>query len=148
MKRWGLFIAAMSISLLFWYAGISQAATRAVTADSAGAINIPISELSATLRYYEFSGNGTKVRFFAVLGADGLPRVAFDACEVCGGRLGYEQKGTDIQCRVCGRVFRIDQIGTKNRTPGCWPSYLPFSVKNKVILIKTGDMERGRALFN
>ncbi len=147
MKRWSLSIVVLSVFFILWSAGSSQAATKTVRANAEGLITIPLSELSATARYYEFSDNGTTVRFFAVLGTDGSARVAFDACEVCGGRLGYEQKGTDIQCRTCGRVFRIDEIGTKNHTFGCWPSYLPFSVKNKGVVIKAADLRKERALF-
>jgi uncharacterized membrane protein len=147
MKRWSLFIVTLSVALLILSAGVSLAASRIVKADAAGIVTISLSELSPTARYYEFSADGTTIRFFAVVGAGRSPRVAFDACEVCGGRLGYEQKGTDIRCRACGRVFRIDEIGTKNRTSGCWPSYLPFSVKNGGIVIKAADLKKGRALF-
>jgi len=147
MKRWSIFISVMSASLLFWSAGIAQAATKTVTADAAGIITIPLSELSPTARYYEFSDNGVTVRLFAVLGTDGLARVAFDACEVCGGRLGYEQRGTDIRCRKCGRVFRIDEVGSKNRAYGCWPSYLPFTERGKSIVVKAADLEKAAALF-
>jgi uncharacterized membrane protein len=147
MKRRVFSIVVIAISLLFSVAGTSRAATKTVTADAAGAVTVPVSDVSTTARYYEFSDGATTIRFFAVLGADKKPRVAFDACEVCGGRLGYEQRGTDIQCRACGRVFRIDDVGTKNRTSGCWPSYLPHSVKGANIVIKAADLIRGKVLF-
>ncbi len=145
MKRSTLLIVVM-LSLV-WSAGLATAAATAVTADSSGVITIPLSRLSATARIYDFSATGTTVRFIALMGADGQPRVAFDACEVCGGSLGYEQRGTDIRCRACGRVFRIDDIGTKNRAYGCWPSYLPYRVVGATIVITAVDLERGKALF-
>ncbi len=126
---------------------MSGAVTKTVKADAAGVITIPISDLSATARYYEFSDGTTKIRFFAVIGSDRTPRVAFDACEVCGGRLGYEQHGTDIQCRTCGRVFRIDDIGSKNRSFGCWPSYLAHRTTGSSIVINAADLKNGKALF-
>jgi uncharacterized membrane protein len=147
MRQRTLSIAVIVISLIFSVAGTSRAATKSVTADATGAVTVPVSDVSTTARYYEFSDGATTIRFFAVLGADKKPRVAFDACEVCGGRLGYEQRGTDIRCRVCGRVFRIDDIGTENRTSGCWPSYLPYSVKGANIVIKAADLKNGKALF-
>jgi uncharacterized membrane protein len=148
MKQRFFSFTLITISLIFWAAGVSQAATKTVTADAAGIVTISVSDLSTTARYWEFSDGATKIRFFAVLGTNGSVRVAFDACEVCGGRLGYEQKGTDIQCRVCGRVFRIDEIGSKNRTYGCWPSYLPFTEKGKSIVIRAVDLRKGSGLFN
>jgi uncharacterized membrane protein len=147
MKRRTSSIAFVSILLLFWSAAISPAAATPVKADAVGVITIPISDLSATARHYEFSNGTTTIRFFAVLGSDKTPRVAFDACEVCGGRLGYEQHGTDIQCRTCGRVFRIDDIGSKNRSFGCWPSYLAHRTKGANIVIDSMDVKNGKALF-
>lgn len=145
MKRSSLLIVVM-LSLI-WSAGLATATATTITADSSGVITIPLSRLSATARIYDFSATGTTVRFIVLMGADGQPRVAFDACEVCGGSLGYEQRGTDIRCRACGRVFRIDDIGTKNRASGCWPSYLPYLVVGANIVIKAVDLERGKALF-
>ena len=55
------------------------------------------------------------VKYLAVLGTDGKPRVAFNACDVCGGAKGYVQKGTDIKCLSCGREFKIDGLGTENK---------------------------------
>ena len=146
MKRWTLFVV-MTACLLFGVMGVSHAATKPVKADAAGSVSISLSTVSATAGYYEFSDNGVRIRFFAVLGTDERPRVAFDACDVCGGRLGYQQNGTDITCRKCGRVFTIDGIGTRNTGYGCWPSYLPFTVKGGKIIIKTDDLKKGRGRF-
>ena len=84
MKQRTFSIVLIVISLVFSVSGTSRAATRTVTADAAGAVTIPVSDVSTTVRYYEFSDGATTIRFFAVLGADKKPRVAFDACEVCG----------------------------------------------------------------
>lgn len=140
-------IIVVIVSLFLWSAAVVSAAAGAITADSSGMVTIPLSKLSTTARSFEFREAGVTVRFFALTGTDGLPRVAFDACEVCGGRLGYEQRGSDIECRVCGRVFRIDDIGTKNRSSGCWPSYLPYAVRGVSIVIRVADLQRGRTLF-
>jgi uncharacterized membrane protein len=147
MKRRIFPIMLITALALVWSTAALGAVAKPVKAGASGVVRIPIADLSPLARYYEFSDGATAIRFFAVLGADKKPRVALDACEVCGGRLGYEQRGTDIQCRVCGRVFRIDEIGTKNRASGCWPSYLPYSVKGPNIMIKAADLEKGRALF-
>jgi uncharacterized membrane protein len=148
MRHRILSAALITIFLLFWAAGASPADTRTVTADGAGVITVPVSDVSTTARYYSYSNGTTRVRFLAVLGTDAVPRIAFDACEVCGGRLGYEQQGTDIRCRACGRVFRIDDIGSKNRTFGCWPSYLPHRVAGGRILINAADLRKAMSLFD
>ena len=137
-------------------AGCSQNnAAGGVVADTAGAItessgdyiSIPISELSSTIKFYNFNDNGVVINYFAVLGSDGKPRTAFDACDVCGGYKGYRQQGTDISCNNCGKVFSIDGLGTKNKGYGCWPSYLPHETKDNKIFIKISDIKQGRSRF-
>ena len=116
-------------------------------AESSEYIKIPLSDLSSTVNFYELNDGSTNIRYFAVLGSDGKPRTAFDACDVCGGYKGYEQKGSDIVCRNCGRVFSIDGLGTKNRGYGCWPSYLPHEVQEDNMLIKVNDIKAGKSRF-
>lgn len=115
--------------------------------DSSEYIKIPLSELSSTVKFYAYDDRGVKIKYFVVLGSDGKPRTAFDACDVCGGYKGYRQIGNDIKCNNCGRVFSIDGLGTKNKGYGCWPSYLPHEVKGKDILIKINDIKQGRSRF-
>jgi uncharacterized membrane protein len=139
-------VVAVAALLFSVYPGIAGAAVP-VTADSSGRIAVPVASLSGKLLVYESAVDGVKVRFFAVLGTDKKTRVAFDACVVCGGRLGYRQEGTDIVCIKCGRVFPISGIGTKNTGAGCWPSYLPFTTSGKNIVIKVDDLKKGKGLF-
>jgi uncharacterized membrane protein len=115
--------------------------------DSSGDVKIPLSELSNQVKFYTFNDNGINIKYFAVLGSDGKPRTAFDACDVCGGYKGYQQQGNDIACRKCGRVFSIDGLGTKNKGYGCWPSYLPHVVEGDELLIKTNDIKSGSYRF-
>jgi len=110
-------------------------------------IRISLSELSDKVKFYELEDDGIKIRYFAVLGSDGKPRTAFDACDVCGGYQGYEQHGTDITCRKCGRTFTIDGLGTKNKGYGCWPSYLPYELDGDSLTLKLADIKEGRFRF-
>lgn len=110
-------------------------------------VTIPLSGLSKDVKSYTFDDRGVEISYFAVLGSDGKPRTAFDACDVCGGYKGYQQKGSDIQCRNCGRVFSIDGLGSKNKGYGCWPSHLPHEVEGNDILIKRDDIKAGRQRF-
>ena len=116
-------------------------------AESGEYIKIPLSDLSSTVNFYELNDGGTDIRYFAVLGSDGKPRTAFDACDVCGGYKGYKQKGSDIECRNCGRVFNIDGLGTENKGYGCWPSYLPHEVQGDNVIIKVSDIKSGKSRF-
>lgn len=115
--------------------------------DNSEYIDIPLSELSSTAKFYEYNDNGVIIKYFMVLGSDGKPRTAFDACDVCGGSKGYQQMGSDIKCRNCGRVFSIDGLGTKNKGYGCWPSYLPHEELDNNVRIQVSDIIAGRSRF-
>lgn len=110
-------------------------------------LEIPISELSETTSFYEFRDGDVTIKFLAVLGSEGMPRTAVDACDVCGGYRGYRQVGSDIMCINCGRYFKIDGLGTENMGYGCWPSYLPHEIENGKILIKSTDLVKHRSKF-
>ena len=110
-------------------------------------IKIPISEISETAKHYSFDVNGKEVKYFLVKGSNGEIRSAFDACDVCGGNKGYKQQGTDIACINCGKVFKIDGLGTQNKGYGCWPSYLSHTIENGNIMIKTAELEQGAFRF-
>ena len=106
-----------------------------------------MSDLTDQVQFYNLDDRGVNIVYFAVLGSDGKPRIAFDACDVCGGYKGYEQQGNDIKCNNCGRVFSIDGLGTKNKGYGCWPSYLPHKIERDNLLIKISDIKDGRSRF-
>ena len=124
----------------------SKGPTGAATVES-GVVKIPLSEVTSSVKKYTYDAQGTKVTYFAVKGSDGKVRTAFDACDVCGGYKGYVQNGGDITCRNCGKVFRIDGLGTKNKGYGCWPSYLSHEIKNGYVLIKTSEIAAGKHRF-
>jgi uncharacterized membrane protein len=124
----------------------SEAQTNPVSQDD-GTIKIPLSEITTEVQFYTYDDNGVNIRYFAVLGSDGKPRTAFDACDVCGGYKGYSQVGNDITCNNCGSVFSIDEIGTKNTGYGCWPSYLPHSIEGDNLLIRVSDLKESRSKF-
>lgn len=145
MKLQYIFIGAILLIVVF-IAGCS-ATGRTVAESAEGYVSIPVSEVSTQVGFYSLENSGVKINYFAVLGSDGKPRTAFDACDVCGGYKGYQQQGSDIKCGKCGRVFSIDGLGTKNKGYGCWPSYLPHEVRGDDILIKISDIKDGRKRF-
>lgn len=140
-----IFICCLLL-LSFLIVGCGDDATGNVV-DSEGYLRISLSDLSEKVKFYSYNDAGVEISYFGVLGSDGKPRTAFDACDVCGGYKGYEQQGNDIMCRKCGRVFRIDGLGTKNKGYGCWPSYLPHEVKGNEILIKASSIKESRQRF-
>jgi len=110
-------------------------------------VEIPISELSETAKFYSLNSNGKEVRYFVVKGSDGKIRTAFDACDVCGGAKRYRQEGNDMICNNCGRSFDIDSIGTKNIGGGCWPSYLTNKIEGDNVLISKSELAKGAFRF-
>ncbi len=108
---------------------------------------IPISEISKKTKFYSIDSGLREVRFFVVMGKDGHPHVAFDACDVCGGRKGYRQEGNDMVCNNCGRHFRIEDIGSANLGGGCWPSYLQYEFDGENIVIDNADIAKGAVMF-
>ena len=144
MKKW-LLIGILVLSS-FLLMGCGNNATGNTVADSEY-VKIPLFDLSSEVKFYTFNDKGININYFVVQGSDGKPRTAFDACDVCGGYKGYQQRGSDITCRNCGRVFSIDGLGTKNKVYGCWPSYLPHEVKGNEIVININDIKAGRYRF-
>jgi len=109
---------------------------------------ISLSSLTTDLQYYTYESTEGPVEFFAVLGTDGDPRIAFDACEVCySAGLGYSQNGTSVVCDNCGNEYPIDELGDANQGGGCWPGYLPFTIDGDDILIAYTDLASGAWLF-
>ena len=112
-----------------------------------GEVKISISSITSELTKYTHDYNGKTITYFAVLGSDGEVRTAFDACDVCGGYLGYTQRGSDVECIKCGRVFSIDALGESNTGGGCWPSNLDFTTEGDYIVISEADLESKAYMF-
>ncbi|PIZ50699.1 hypothetical protein COY27_06315 [Candidatus Woesearchaeota archaeon CG_4_10_14_0_2_um_filter_33_13] len=110
-------------------------------------IKIPLTEISTTLKKFEYNVGSTIVRYFVVKDKNGEIKTAFDACDVCGGYKGYRQEDRDVICNNCGKVFSIEGLGTKNKGYGCWPSYLSHTIMGENIVIKTAELEQGAFRF-
>jgi uncharacterized membrane protein len=111
-------------------------------------VRIPISDISATAKFYSYDFNGVTVRYFAIKDKQGSIHVAFDACDVCyEAKKGYKQDGDVMQCINCGRTFSITSIGTENTAGGCWPSFLPMNIDGNDVVIKLADLEAKGYMF-
>jgi uncharacterized membrane protein len=155
MKIWKLFVFLMILIAIFIAGCTSTAQTPTGNVvcdvkkgcDTDDYVRIPISEISSNMKKYSYDAEGIKVNYFVVKGKDGEIRTAFDACDVCGGYKGYRQQGDDVICNNCGRYFSIQDIGTKNRGGGCWPSYLSNKIEGDNILVKKSEIAEGAFRF-
>lgn len=118
-------------------------------APSGSQISVPLEEVSAKAKWFEYKSGNTVIRFFAVKAGDGSVKTAFDACDVCySKKKGYRQEGSEMVCNNCGRRFPVNGLGTENRNPGgCWPSYLPNRVVGNNVVISKADLDKGRWRF-
>ncbi len=112
-------------------------------------VAIALASLSEDVQYFSHeTEGGVTVGYFGVMGSDGDPHLAFDACEVCyPAGLGYSQSGDEMVCNNCGNRFAINSIGTENQGGGCWPGYLEMVVEDGDILIDPAVLDGGAWYF-
>ncbi|MEM4330513.1 MAG: DUF2318 domain-containing protein [Candidatus Pacearchaeota archaeon] len=114
-----------------------------------GDIRIPLSEISEQAKWYEYSIDGVKMRFFVVKAEDGSIKTAFDTCDICyKKKRGYRQEDKYMVCNNCENRYLINNLGTENENnKGCWPGYLPNRVEDDKIIIKKKELEKGKWRF-
>ncbi len=147
LNKYFKLIGLMSILLII--AGCSS--TSNTSSSNTGAsvsslenIEIDMDEISSEAKFFEENG----IKFFIVKDEDGEIKVAFDACDVCGGLKGYHQEGEDMVCNNCGRHFKISELGSLNvNGGGCWPSYLRHEEKDGKIVISRNGLQKGGKFF-
>jgi len=149
-----LALAAITVGLFLVYGNGNSEEKNKVLNNTTGTggnendyVSIPISEITKQTKKYTYDVGGNTIRYLAVLGSDGNPRVAIDGCTVCRAAKGFSQSGTDLVCNTCGKHFKIDDIGSGNQGPGCWPIRLAFSTGEGRILIKKADLEADKIYF-
>lgn len=109
---------------------------------------LSVSNLNAKATFFEYKTGRVKITYFAVIGSDNEVHIAFDACDVCySEKKGYRQNNVVMVCNNCGKQFNIDGIGTENVQGGCWPSYLPITVSDGEVRIKTSDVVVKKYMF-
>lgn len=121
----------------------------AAAAEGDAEVRVPLKDLEGGKAVFfepRLSG-GKTARFFVVKAADNTYRAALDACEVCfHAKKGYEQKGSDMICRNCGRGFAIADIGPHNED-GCHPIAIKHAVEGDSLVVKTGELEKRASYF-
>jgi uncharacterized membrane protein len=111
-------------------------------------ISYPVSMFAdGAARHFDFKADGLTIRYFILKSSDGVIRAAFDACDVCwpAGK-GYYQDGDEMVCRNCGRRFA--SILVNEVQGGCNPAPLNRSVKDDQLILKVGDILRGKSYFD
>ena len=111
-------------------------------------IKIPTNGINGDASFYSYDYNGVKIKYFAVRGSDGEVRVAMNACDVCYHvKKGYIQDENEMRCINCGLKYSISGLGTTNLEGGCWPSYLPKTIEDDLVVINIDDLEAKRYMF-
>ncbi len=109
---------------------------------------IKVKDVKPDAKFYFYEVENVKIKFFAVLGFDNNPHIAFDACDVCyEAKKGYAHEDPYMRCRNCDNTFLVDGIGTENVAGGCWPSYLPISIIENQIVIEITEITQKLWMF-
>lgn len=150
-RRWSLAASSGAVALLLLLCvgivhsnqprELSPAA--AVTAQD-GVVRLPLAgNDDGGLHRYALDLGGVPVRFFVIKTSDGKVRTAVDACDICGA-YGYVQEGTQVICLNCTAEINPLSIG---RDGGCNPIPLPAEIKEGVIAIPVGGLEKEKGKF-
>ena len=84
-------------------------------------LEIPVSELSETIRIYPVTVDGLSMEILAAKDADGSLRTAFNTCQVCNGsrKAYFVAQGDHVVCQNCGNSFARTDVGVLSG--GCNP---------------------------
>jgi len=147
-----LAVAAVATVALLSRGGADEPATAAAAGtatqvSAGGPVSIPMADVSdGQVHFFETDVNGTTVKYFAVMAADGTMRTSLDACQVCyRAKKGYSQDGASVICGNCGRSFAIDQIGVQHG--GCNPISIKSTTKGDQLVIDPAGIDGGVQFF-
>jgi len=141
-------IAAVAFVAIFTRSRSDQPAATVINNNAAsGDIRIPLSELSSTAKFYDYTlADNRKMRFFALKSSDGVYRAALDACDTCyHAKKGYHQEGDDMVCNNCGLHFHSAQVNEVHG--GCNPVGLPRVIDGETLVIKASDLQARQQYF-
>ncbi|MGC4019057.1 MAG: DUF2318 domain-containing protein [Muricomes sp.] len=90
-----------------------------------GSLEIPVSELSSTVKFYPVKADGVNMEVLAVKDSEGKIRTAFNTCQVCygSGRGYYKQSGDKLVCQNCGNQFTVNQVEVQSGGCNPWPIF-------------------------
>ena len=113
-------IAIAPIALLALLTGCGQK-QEAAALQPGEYLEIPVSELSETIRIYPVTVDGLSMEILAAKDADGSLRTAFNTCQVCNGsrKAYFVAQGDHVVCQNCGKSFARTDVGVLSG--GCNP---------------------------
>ena len=113
-------IAIALIALLALLTGCGQK-QEAAALQPGEYLEIPVSELSETIRIYPVTVDGLSMEILAAKDADGSLRTAFNTCQVCNGsrKAYFVAQGDHVVCQNCGNSFSKEDVGVLSG--GCNP---------------------------
>lgn len=113
-------IAIALIALLALLTGCGQK-QEAAALQPGEYLEIPVSELSETIRIYPVTVDGLSMEILAAKDADGSLRTAFNTCQVCNGsrKAYFVAQGDHVVCQNCGNSFARTDVGVLSG--GCNP---------------------------
>lgn len=113
-------------------------------------IAIPLSGISQNATWYQYSINGTAVRFFAVMDTQGVVHTSMDICPKCYKKhAGFRQQdAVNMVENCCNMAFKIENITAVGcNIPVCHPAFVPNQIAGNNVVIAIADLEAGLYMF-
>ena len=88
------------------------------------------------------------MQLIALLDADGTPRLAYNACQVCAGSpyAYFDYKDGVLLCRNCGNAFSLDSVGRVSG--GCNPMPVPECASDGTnVIVASSELARASESF-
>lgn len=111
-------------------------------------LTIPLVELSDTPRFYDWDSDGTAMQIIARLDSDGVPRLAYNTCQVCLGSpyAYFELSQGLLVCQNCGNAFSPDSVGKVSG--GCNPKPLAeYDVNTESVTVSAENLASAAPMF-
>lgn len=114
-------IAILTLALLALLSGCGKKEEAPAALASGDFLEIPVNELSETIRIYPVTVDGLQMEILAARDADGTLRTAFNTCQVCNGsrKAYFVAEGDHVVCQNCGNSFPRSAVGVLSG--GCNP---------------------------
>lgn len=115
-------IGIVTLALLALLSGCGKKEEAPAALASGDFLEIPVNELSETIRIYPVTVDGLQMEILAARDADGTLRTAFNTCQVCNGsrKAYFVAEGDHVVCQNCGNSFPRSAVGVLSG--GCNPS--------------------------
>jgi uncharacterized membrane protein len=113
------------------------------------AVALDLSSLGVQARWFEYRINGTVVRLFAVLDANGTVHASLDICPKCYKKhAGFRQEGEAMIENCCNMAYPIWNITAESCTgTGCHPAFLPSHIEGNLVVLAKSDLASGSYMF-